>query len=216
MENQQQQPESFEISGLSIKFVEAVAYAADAHAGQVRKGSDVPYIAHPLAVSSLVLEFGGDEDLAIAGLLHDVVEDCDPLYGAKIQEVFGTRVASIVYQLTDGIPDENGNKPEWRPRKEEHIAKLKHANPDVLLVMACDKIHNARSLRSELPLRGLNAYAKFRGGIDGTFWYLKSCADLAGGTPAGVVLSSLVYEIGQITSALLNQEADTAEPATIQ
>lgn len=217
METQEQKPDyTPNASGLSMKFVEAVAYAADAHAGQVRKGTAIPYIEHPLGVASLVIKFGGSEDQAIAALLHDVVEDCDPVYGEKIQEVFGSRVASIVAQLTDGVKDENGAKPDWRARKVKHLAALRDASPDVLLVMACDKIHNARSLRSELPLRGLNAYAKFRGGIDGTFWYLKSCADLAGGTPAGVVLSSLVYEIGQITSALLSQEADTAEPATIQ
>lgn len=216
MENQHTQEFAPEAPGLGMRFVEAVAYASDAHAGQVRKGSDVPYISHPLGVASLVIEFGGDEDQVIAGLLHDVVEDCEPIYGEKIQEVFGARVASIVHQLTDGVPDENGVKPEWRARKDAHLAKLRGASPDVLLVMACDKIHNARALRAELPLKGLNAFAKFNGGIDGTFWYLQSCAELVATTAAGQLLNQIVREIGSITSFLLSQEADTAEPVMVQ
>jgi (p)ppGpp synthase/HD superfamily hydrolase len=101
----------------------ALAYATAAHAGQVRKGTAIPYITHPTAVASLVREFGGDQEQVIAALLHDVVEDC----GILIDEIaarFGNRVADIVAGCTDGIPDGTGNKPAWRRRKETHIAHL--------------------------------------------------------------------------------------------
>lgn len=184
----------------TISFINAVAYAADAHNGQVRKGSDTPYLAHPLAVASLVMEFGGDEELAIAGLLHDVIEDGAPVYEQEMQENFGARVYSIVRALTDGTPDpETGEKPAWQPRKEAHIAKLRNANPDVLLVAACDKIHNARSLIADVRRDGLSAYAKFRGGIKGTLWYLREMAAVTACTAAGATLAELVGELSSTT-----------------
>ena len=203
METQEQKPDyTPNASGLSMKFVEAVAYAADAHAGQVRKGTAIPYIEHPLGVASLVIKFGGSEDQAIAALLHDVVEDCDPVYGEKIQEVFGSRVASIVAQLTDGVKDENGAKPDWRARKVKHLAALRDASPDVLLVMACDKIHNARELFEDIRLTGLSAYNKFNGGVSGTLWYLQTCAEIAASTPAGDMLTNTVWGIQSFTKYL--------------
>lgn len=182
---------------LGIDFINAVAFAADAHAGQPRKGTTIPYITHPLAVASLVLEYGGDEELAIAGLLHDVIEDCDPIYGEKIQEIFGARVYSIVRALTDGVPGEDGQKEDWRPRKEAHIAHLRQASPDVLLVAACDKIHNTRSLIADVKRDGLAAFDKFKGGVDGTLWYLREMALATRCTgPAGDELWALVYTLG--------------------
>ena len=178
-----------------MPFINGIAYATDAHQGQVRKGTNIPYIAHPLAVASLVLEFGGDEDLAIAGLLHDVIEDCDPVYAERMQETFGARVYSIVRQLTDGVPGEDGEKPEWRARKDAHLAHLRTAAPDVLLVAACDKIHNARCLLADVQRDGLAAFDKFRGGIDGTLWYLTEMAAITACTAAGEALRSLVLDL---------------------
>lgn len=182
-----------------IKFIEGYAYALDAHQGQTRKGTQIPYIAHPLAVASLVLEFGGDEDLAIAGLLHDVIEDCDPVYAEQMQTNFGARVTSIVRQLTDGVPDETGEKPDWRTRKEAHIAHLRTASPDVLIVAACDKIHNARCLLADIQRDGLAAFEKFKGGVDGTIWYLTEVARATSSTAAGSTLFNLVLEISLAT-----------------
>lgn len=186
-----------------MKFVEAAAYGADAHHAQVRKGTNTPYFAHPLAVASLVLEFGGDEDLAIAGLLHDVIEDCEPIYADQMQETFGGRVYSIVRQLTDGVVGEDGEKPEWRARKEAHIARLKEANPDVLLVSACDKIHNARSLIVDIDREGLAAFDKFKGGVDGTCWYYTEMARITRSSPAGFLLTGLVQAINDRVAVLV-------------
>src|SRR3984893_16755016 len=145
---------------LSPRYAEAVAYATDAHAGQVRKGTDIPYISHPIAVSSLVIEHGGDEDQAIAGLLHDVIEDC----GKTVDEIaglFGSRVAGIVEHCTDGIPDETGRKPPWRERKEAYLSRLGDGNYDTLLVSACDKLHNARAIEDDTVSIGPAVFDRF-------------------------------------------------------
>src|SRR5437660_4807656 len=125
---------------LTARFEEALTFATQLHAQQVRKGTRIPYVAHLLAVTALVLENGGDEDEAIAALLHDAIEDQG---GAatreEIRRHFGNRVVEIVDGCTDAevIP-----KPPWRPRKETFIAHLREASASVRLVVASDKLHN--------------------------------------------------------------------------
>lgn len=183
---------------LGMNFLNGVAYAMDAHQGQVRKGSNVPYVTHALAVALLVLEFGGDEDQAIGGLLHDVIEDCDPVYAERMQETFGARVYAIVRGMTDGVPDENGVKPEWRVRKEAYLAALRQATPDVLLVKACDGIHNARSTIADVRRDGLAAFKKFRGGVEGTIWYYREIAKAVVCTAAGAEMSRVAEELATL------------------
>jgi (p)ppGpp synthase/HD superfamily hydrolase len=152
------------------RFFEALAYATAAHDGQVRKGTSLAYITHPVAVAELVIEFGGDEEQAIAALLHDVVEDC----GKTVDEIkvrFGDRVALIVAGCTDGIPDNIGGKPAWRDRKEAYIEHLVDAGADTLLVSICDKIHNARCIRDDVAVIGFAVFDRFTTGYDGTRWY---------------------------------------------
>jgi (p)ppGpp synthase/HD superfamily hydrolase len=148
----------------------ALAYATAAHAGQVRKGTSIPYITHPVAVAALVREFGGDHDQIIAALLHDVVEDCGITID-KIESRFGPRIASIVDSCTDGIPDNTGNKAAWRLRKETYIHHLLTADTDTLLVSVCDKIHNARCIRDDLAAIGPDVFDRFTAGYEGTRWY---------------------------------------------
>ena len=123
---------------------EALAYAADAHQGQTRTGTDIPYIAHLLAVTALVIEAGGDEDTALAGALHDVAEDQGgrPRL-ADVRARFGDRVAGLVAALSDTLEDP---KPPWRARKETYVAHLAGAPRDVLMVSAADKRHNLRAI----------------------------------------------------------------------
>ena len=113
---------------LSEKYREAVGYAAAAHAEQVRKGTNIPYVSHPIAVSALVVEHGGNEVQAIAALLHDVLEDCGAHHAPVIAERFGSEVLKIVEGLTDGVPDDHGVKPLWRERKELYLAHLEKAD----------------------------------------------------------------------------------------
>src|SRR5467141_2949856 len=113
---------------LGPRFLRAFQFATDKHAGQTRKASAIPYIAHLMGVASLVLEAGGDEDLAIAALLHDVVEDCGGAPMLKeVRRRFGKRVANIVEGCTGTDIDP---KPPWRARKEHYLRHLRKADQD--------------------------------------------------------------------------------------
>ena len=160
---------------LGSRFLRAFEFAADKHRKQIRKASTIPYIAHLMGVASLVLEAGGDEDLAIAALLHDVVEDCG---GEKmLREVrrrFGKRVAHIVDGCTDAyeIP-----KPPWKERKVSYINRLKKEDADTRLVSAADKLNNVRSILSDYRALGESVWSRFNGGREGTLWYYRTLRD---------------------------------------
>ncbi len=153
------------------RLADATAYALTIHADQERKGSGTPYIAHLLGVASIILEHGGDEDLAIAGLLHDAIEDVGIEQEAVIATRFGARVAGIVRACTDAdtLP-----KPPWRARKEAYVAHLETVGRDVLLVSAADKLHNARAIVTDLRTLGPAMFARFTGGMEGSIWYYET------------------------------------------
>jgi (p)ppGpp synthase/HD superfamily hydrolase len=160
---------------LGPRFEQALLFATRKHAGQTRKGTTVPYIAHLLSVAGLVLEAGGDEDLAIAALLHDVVEDCGgaPML-EEVRRSFGDRVAHVVEGCTDTDLDP---KPPWRQRKEDYLKHLQTADSDVRLVSAADKLHNARSILADYREIGESVWERFQGKRDGTLWYYRSLVD---------------------------------------
>jgi (p)ppGpp synthase/HD superfamily hydrolase len=160
---------------LGPRFLRAFRFAAKKHASQTRKASTIPYIAHLTGVASLVLEAGGDEDLAIAALLHDVVEDCggDPML-KEVRRRFGGRVAKVVEGCTDA---DAFPKPPWRERKERYIAHLKHADADTRLVSAADKLNNVRSILSDYRALGESIWSRFNGGREGTLWYYRTLRD---------------------------------------
>ncbi len=161
---------------LGRRFLDAVEFAADKHGGQTRKASTIPYLAHLIGVASLVLEAGGDEDLAIAALLHDVVEDCGGAPMLKeVHRHFGGRVAKIVDGCTDAyaIP-----KAPWRERKENYIRRLKGADEDTRLVSAADKLNNIRSILSDYRAVGESVWSRFNGGREGTLWYYRTLREV--------------------------------------
>ena len=161
---------------LGPRFLRALLFAAEKHSGQTRKASTIPYIAHLMGVASLVLEAGGDEDLAIAALLHDVVEDCG---GAPVlKEVcrrFGKRVAAIVEGCTDA---DTHPKPPWRERKENYLRHLRTADADTRLVSAADKLNNVRSILSDYRALGESVWSRFNGGREGTLWYYRTLLEI--------------------------------------
>jgi len=128
----------------------ALDHAAEAHGSQARKGTEIPYLGHLMGVASLVIDHGGDEDQAIAGLLHDVLEDCGAEHEASIRRAFGDRVADMVLACTDGTPDEAGAKAPWTERKRLYLRHLESAADETLLVSACDKLHNARAIAADV------------------------------------------------------------------
>ncbi|MDZ4847770.1 MAG: HD domain-containing protein [Pirellulaceae bacterium] len=157
---------------LSSRFDEALHYAVLIHAGQKRKGTEIPYIAHLLGVVSIALEYGANEDEAIGALLHDAGEDAGG--DGRIEDIrlrFGNAVADIVQGCTDAviIP-----KPPWQKRKEDYIAHVATVSPSVVLVSASDKLHNARAILSDYRDLGDALWTRFNGGKDGTLWYYRS------------------------------------------
>ena len=157
---------------LGPRFLRAFSFAAEKHSGQTRKASTIPYIAHLMGVASLVLEAGGDEDLAIAALLHDVVEDCGGMPMLKeVRRTFGSRVANIVDGCTDAYTE---LKPPWRDRKEKYIRRLKTEDGETRLVSAADKLNNVRSILSDYRVVGESVWLRFAGGREGTLWYYRT------------------------------------------
>ncbi|HEX7338686.1 MAG TPA: HD domain-containing protein [Rhodanobacteraceae bacterium] len=158
----------------------ALALAHDAHRTQKRKGTDIPYISHPMAVASLVLEYGGTETQAMAALLHDAIEDGGEDYDNRIGEAFGAQVLDIVRDCTDGTAEAKAvaRTPEakraaWKARKLAYLEHLeaKPATAPSLLVSACDKLHNARAIVSDLHAVGGEVFERFKAGREGTLWY---------------------------------------------
>lgn len=188
---------------LTDRFTRAVDYARIAHAAQVRKGTRIPYITHLLAVATLVIEHGGSEDQAIAGLLHDTIEDCGHAHEAMIRAQFGDAVADIVVACTDGtaegkstLVDAEAKRRDWTQRKLAYLAHLAEAPDVVLLVSACDKLHNARAIVSDLenPDVGVAVFDRFKSGLAGTLSYYESISSilLARQSPPAVVLDAVV------------------------
>jgi (p)ppGpp synthase/HD superfamily hydrolase len=165
---------------LGPRYAEAVAYASQLHAAQTRKTTTIPYISHLLGVSSLVLEAGGDEDMAIAALLHDGPEDQGGQ--ATLDEIrtrFGDRVAHIVEGCTDSLAKDPEYKAPWKERKIAYLNHLKEADEDTLTVSLADKLHNARAIVTDLMIHGDITWDRFNGKKDGTLWYYQSILDIA-------------------------------------
>lgn len=156
---------------ITDRFAQGLAMAIEAHATQVRKGTNIPYVSHPMAVASIALEFGADEDQAIAALLHDAVEDGGTHFIERIRSAFGARVHDIVMGCTDGVPDANGQKSDWKTRKVAYIEHLSIASDDVLLVSGSDKLHNARAIVLDLERIGVKVFDRFTASTDETLWY---------------------------------------------
>jgi (p)ppGpp synthase/HD superfamily hydrolase len=172
-----------DVTILTDRFDRALLYATHVHGGQRRKGTSTPYIAHLLAVAATVLEHGGDEDLAIAALLHDSVED----QGAKarledVRNRFGERVAHLVKARSDSLADtaQGERKAYWQERKEAYLAHLQTAHPDILRVSLADKVHNARAILRDLRNReiGERVWSRFSQPREYTLWYYDSLADI--------------------------------------
>lgn len=191
---------------LTDKFSKAVSVANRAHYDQTRKGTSIPYIAHPLAVASLAIEFGANEDQAIAALLHDAIEDGGAEYEQIILENFGDNVLSMVKGCTDGVPDANGEKADWWDRKTAYLEHLAKASDDVLLVSGADKLHNARAILNDLTEYGESVFDRFKAGKKGTLWYYRSLAEVFLKRNA-TMAKQLDDTVSRIEQVVVNDEA---------
>ncbi|PSO77686.1 MAG: phosphohydrolase [Cyanobacteria bacterium QS_4_48_99] len=190
---------------LTEKFSEALAYASNLHLQQKRKGSNIPYITHLMAVANLALEHGATEIEAIAALLHDAAEDKGGSETLKtIQEKFGKEVAEIVEACSDSLADTTTGEQKlpWKQRKENYIARISTASPSVQLVSICDKLHNAASILTDYGSQGEEIWERFKGGKQDTLWYYRSLTDTFEAarripTPLLAQLQATVYELEQ-------------------
>jgi (p)ppGpp synthase/HD superfamily hydrolase len=172
------------------RYVKAVALATKAHAGVFRKGTSVPYISHPLAVSAMAMEYGGDEDVAIAAVLHDVVEDAGREYIVLIREEFGTHVADLVMAVS------HLGRGTWKEKRIEYLAHLARSSDDVLLVAGSDKLHNARAIVSDGP----TVFEKFKAPKEDVLWYYTELASIiaARGAPMASALTETVTKMKEL------------------
>lgn len=185
---------------LTTRFSDALVLACQLHRMQARKGTQVPYVAHLLAVAGLALEHGATENEAIAALLHDAVEDQGGAVTARtIRDRFGDEVADIVVSVSD---TDEAPKPPWRARKEKYIAHVRTATPSARLVSACDKLHNARSILADYRAVGDAVWARFKGGKDGTLWYYRALLDALREADASNRMTGLLDELARVVDDL--------------
>lgn len=186
---------------MTRRFDDALLLASELHRSQLRKGIDVAYISHLMAVASLVIEQGGTEDQAIAGLLHDAVEDAGGLETLeRIRDQFGDAVADIVDACTDSYEEP---KPPWKGRKEAYIASISKKNDAARLVSCADKLHNARSILWDFREVGDELWPRFSADKADVIWYYRSLANIflkSGPTPLAKELDRVVQEIEALSN----------------
>ena len=183
---------------LGERFERAMGFAHQMHRDQCRKGTPRPYVSHLLGVAAIVLQHDGDEDQAIAALLHDVVEDCG---GAprleEIREKFGERVAHIVEGCTDSLETP---RPEHGERKKKYLERLRGESSEIRLVSAADKLYNAREVLMDLRSDGDAVFTRFKGGREGTLRYYRNLVSAF--RQGQAVPPALVDELERVVSEL--------------
>ena len=178
---------------------QAIEFATKAHRGQRRKALGVPYIYHPLTVAKILIEQGCSEELVVAGVLHDTVEDT-PVTLDDIQVEFGERVAYLVESVSE--PDKSAT---WEARKQHTIAFLENAPMDVLLISCADKLANARSLQNEFAKMGEALWQRFNRPKASQSWYYHALVDLFSRRATEEPLISLVTELNAIVTDIFSE-----------
>jgi (p)ppGpp synthase/HD superfamily hydrolase len=198
---------------LGKKFDEALQLASELHREQARKGTAVPYVSHLMAVAGIALEanayhqFDNIEDIAIAALLHDVLEDQGhKITPEEIRVRFGDMVHDIVCDCSDAIVEEEHQaKASWRDRKEAYVSRIKNKPQATILVSCADKLHNARSIMFDYDRIGDAIWGRFKGGKEGTLWYYESlCEEFAKAWPDNPLLPDLKAVVGRMRNAVVN------------
>lgn len=183
---------------LTKRFNDALVLAVNLHDGQYRKGTSIPYAAHLLAVSALVLEYGGDENQAMAALLHDAVEDQGGAQTlSEIASRFGEDVSGIVADCSDSWETP---KPPWRSRKDAYLEHLKVVPDRSKLVSCADKIHNGRAIARDIGLYGDSIWKRFKGGRDGTLWYYSALLQVFQDTFIHPIVSELAEVVKELNA----------------
>lgn len=184
---------------LTSRFDKAIQFVRQIHSKQFRRGTNIPYISHLLAVCSIVLEHGGSEDQAIAALLHDALEDQG---GEAILEIilqeFNKTIADLVIACSEPVNLKNAS---WRERKESFLGNLENVPSESLVVIAADKLHNLRCLLMDIHILGDSVFKRFNGGKSGTLWYYNTVSNkLSGRIPKS--LEHLLIEANRLLQGI--------------
>jgi len=168
---------------LTKRIEQAIASATLLHQHQKRKMNDVPYIVHPYAVAFLLAHYSNDEDVIIAGLLHDTLEDVPQYTEEKLRTAFGERVCRIVKEVTEAYTEEEKKHPykragSWLMRKEGYLKYLRDDSEEALLVASADKIHNMRSFLDEYQIHGETVWDQFRTNREKMLWFYTETTEI--------------------------------------
>ena len=193
---------------LTERFTDAVDYARKLHT-EYRKGTGIPYMAHLIGVAALVMvEAGGrvpvTEDMVIAALLHDAVEDHGGMPRLRdIEEKFGSEVSRMVEALSDTFAADHDKKEEWEDRKNNYLARLRNEPDDVLLISAADKLYNAKAILDDFREIGPAVFDRFKRGKDQQLWYFDELLKVFLAHPRNRIVNDLervVQELKDCTS----------------
>jgi (p)ppGpp synthase/HD superfamily hydrolase len=190
---------------LSGRFTEAIEYARQLHT-EFRKGTDIPYMAHLVGVAALVMgEAGGrvlvTEDMVLAALLHDVVEDHGGMTRLhEVEQRFGANVARTVEGLSDSFAENQHPKDEWKRRKSEYIKRLRHEPDDVLLISAADKLYNAKAILDDFKDIGEAIWKRFNRGADQQLWYFDELLAVYLLRPRNRIVNDLERVVGELAA----------------
>ena len=195
------------VGGISERFTRAVDLARESHQDDVRKGTPIPYLSHLLAVASLAIEDAsqdtslGDqlEEIAVAAMLHDVVEDTvdkeSPVTVEELERQFG----AVVAQIVDGCTDAHTHpKPEWESRKRAYIEHLKICEPNVLCVVLADKRHNAKCIVNDSTRIGPSFWCRFNAGPEKQIWYYSQVSEILLERRPGAAAEELQHAVSQL------------------
>lgn len=201
------------LSPLTTRFDHGLLFAAQVHRNQDRKKSGIPYISHLLGVASIVLDYGGDEDMGIAALLHDAVED----HGGKpmlrvIEQLFGPRVAKIVDGCTDSYGDEGKKKPKWYPRKLRYLHRVRKEDAETRFVSAADKLYNTRAVLRDLRYSGESVFERFSAPKAKVLWYYRSLVREYRAAGVTHQLKPLLDDLDRVVTELEHLSGLLAEP----
>jgi len=198
---------------LTHRFDEALAYTAELHRSQVRKGTTIPYLSHLTSVAALVLEDGGDEDQAIAALLHDAIED-QPRAGQTREEIwvaFGQHVLAIVEACSEPDDETTERSPRtWRVRKERYLTHIETLNAEARRVSLADKLHNARSILADLRRHGASVFDRFNAPQADVLWYYRALVTAFRAKHDDFLVQELDRIVTEI--AMLAEEAERSRP----
>lgn len=195
---------------LTERFTEAVEYARRLHT-EYRKGTDIPYMAHLIGVAALVMgEAGGrvpvTEDMVIAALLHDAVEDHGGM--PRLREIegrFGPDVSRMVEALSDTFAEDHDKKEGWEERKNNYLARLRGEPEDVLLISAADKLYNAKAILDDFNEIGPAVFDRFKRGAKEQLWYFDELLKVFRAHPPNRIVNDLERVVRELRAATSNR-----------